>query len=212
LPTNPPIPAPSQAELVRLDPRSVIIIGGIAAISAAMESDLGVLLPNAAISRIGGANRYETNAQFSAATFPIEGWASIPAAAFTADDPATDAAGIVSFAYNVTGGILYAPIQLPHGAEILEMKASVYDDNAVDMAISLFRVDVTSSQVAVFNVGTTSFSGGYATLSDTTITPGFGLEIVDNEHYAYMIQTIGANGGPYMINVMVRYRVGVSTG
>ncbi|MDP3984928.1 MAG: cell wall-binding repeat-containing protein, partial [Acidimicrobiia bacterium] len=83
VPTNPPIPAASQTELLRLDPRTVIIVGGTAVISAAMETALGALLPNAVVSRIAGANRYETNAAFSAATFPIEGWASIPAAAFT---------------------------------------------------------------------------------------------------------------------------------
>ncbi|OFW63062.1 MAG: hypothetical protein A2135_08805 [Actinobacteria bacterium RBG_16_67_15] len=70
LPTNPPIPAASEAELVRLDPRTVIIIGGTVAISAAMETALGVLLPNATITRISGADRYATNAAFSAATFP----------------------------------------------------------------------------------------------------------------------------------------------
>ena len=57
VPTNPPIPAPTATELERLDPKTVIIVGGTAVISAAMETALGVLLPNAAVTRIGGANR-----------------------------------------------------------------------------------------------------------------------------------------------------------
>jgi hypothetical protein len=69
----------------------VIIVGGTAVISAAMETAIEALLPNAVVSRIAGADRYATNAMFSAATFPIEGWASIPAAAFTANEPDTDA-------------------------------------------------------------------------------------------------------------------------
>ena len=232
VPTNPPIPAPTATELERLDPKTVIIVGGTAVISAAMEAALGVLLPNAAVTRIGGANRYETNAMFSAATFPIEGWASIPAAAFTANQPATDDVYFgrlplwynesdTFFGFNATDGTLYAPIQLPHGAEILELKADVWDANAsFGIDVYLYRVNHQGGlQNPASASSTVGFDGGNTTVSDTTITAG--TEIVDNENYAYLVAVAGADGKyveldniytEFIYNVKVRYRLGVSTG
>ena len=210
VPTNPPIPAASSAELVRLDPRTVIIVGGTAVISAAMQDALEALLSNAAVTRIGGANRYETNAMFSAATFPIEGWASIPAAAFTASQPAIHTAFIGVAASNTSDGVLYAPIQLPHGAEILELKAQVYDIGGNDVAVHLYRANDTATLVEAATATTSSFTGGSTTVSDTTITAG--TEIVDNEIYAYWVQVTGVASSNSIYNVKVRYRLGVSTG
>jgi hypothetical protein len=128
VPTNPPLDPAIVAELVRLDPRTVIIVGGLAVVSQATEDAIAALLPNAAMSRIAGSNRYKTNAAFSAATYPIEEWVSVPAVAFTGDNPETDDVNIRDyFAYNVTDGELRAPIQLPDGAEILELRALAYD-------------------------------------------------------------------------------------
>jgi hypothetical protein len=212
LPTNPPIPGASSAELVRLDPRTLIIIGGTGVISDAMEDALESLLPNAAISRIAGANRYETNAAFSAATFPIEGWASVPAAAFTAGFPASDDVFIFTHATNDTNVNLVAPIQLPHGAEILELKAQLYDASVNgDVAVGLYRVTSNGALSAAASDATSSFSAGDTTLSDTSISAS--EAIVDNENYAYMIWFEGdPTGGTGVYNVMVRYRLGTSTG
>ena len=210
LPTNPPIPTPTATELERLDPREVIIVGGTAVISTAMETALGVLLPNATITRIGGANRYETNAMFSAATFPIEGWASIPAAAFTGNDPDTDAVDLgITFAYNNSDGVLFAPIQLPHGAEILELRARGFDAHAINnMGVSLYRVDSPgANEIAMVSTSGTPFD---TTISTMTIAAGF--EIVDNENYAYAIYLSGVDFDPNINTVMVRYRLGASTG
>ena len=211
LPTNPPIPAPSITELQRLDPRSVIIVGGTAVISASMETELGVLLPNATITRIAGANRYETNAMFSAATFPIEGWASIPAIAFTGNTPDVDAVYLgFTYAYNNSDGALFAAIQLPHGAEILELKAEGYDGDVTNnLGVSLYRESQTLNTAVIATVSTsgTPFA---TTISTTTIAAG--TEIVDNENYAYLVYAGGVDGDPYIRNVMVRYRLGASTG
>jgi hypothetical protein len=202
VPTNPPIPAATVTELLRLDPRSVVIVGGTAVISAAMETALGVLLPNAVVSRLAGANRYETNAMFSEAVFPIESWVAVPAAAFTTPNPNSDDAHIGSaFAYNATGGTLYASVTLPHGAEILELKAQVYDANADNVTVHLL---ISNSIVASV---VSSDTEGFQTLSTTTI--GAGVEIVDNENYAYSIAVAGADvGNLYVRWVSVRYRLG----
>ena len=219
LPKAPPIPAASSAELVRLDPRSLIIVGGTGVISAATETALGVLLPNTTISRIAGANRYDTNAAFSAATFPIEGWASIPAGAFTTANPATDNLIIGpgygdTYAYNTTDGNLYAPIQLPHGAEILEVKASVYDaDGSADVIVYLQQIIDSGGGGPFWEAHSGSvFSLGPTIVSDTT-NSNPGTEIVDNETRAYFVHVTGANSGTtYVRSVMVRYRLGASTG
>lgn len=201
LPTNPPIPALSEAELVRLDPRTVIIIGGTSAISGAMEDALEALLPNATVSRIGGANRYDTNAMYSTATFPVEGWASISYGNFN------DHAG---FAALREGGI-----QLPQGAEILEFVANVHDgtgSNAIE--VDLIRVDQAAITMELAHVETTvGFNAGVTTISDSTITSGG--EIIDNETYAYYVQLTSpfdTFSGVDVVSVMVKYRLGATTG
>jgi hypothetical protein len=188
--------------LVRLDPRSVVIVGGTAVISAAMETALGALLPNAVVSRLAGANRYETNAMFSEAVFPIESWVAVPASAFTTNSPDADNVSIFdSVAYNESWGILYAPIHLPHGAEILELKANVFDGNADAVTVYLLR-----SGVAVASV-VSSGGTGVQSLSTTTINSAH--KIVDNEDYAYTIYVTGADAGTLFVRwVSVRYRLG----
>jgi hypothetical protein len=212
LPTDPPIPAASATELVRLDPRGVVIVGGTAAISAAMETALGALLPNATITRIAGADRYGTNALFSLNTFPIEGWASVPGAAFTGNNPDTEEVNIIAGqAENASTGALYAPIQLPHGAEILELKINGFDNDATfDMGALLLSVNTTGSGSSVASVST-SGTPGNTTVSSAVIDDPV-LAIVDNENFAYVIYLTNADGDPYIVSVMVRYRLGSSTG
>ena len=52
------IPAETRAEIERLNPQKIIIAGSEAAISAAVEADLADYAP---VTRLGGANRYETS-------------------------------------------------------------------------------------------------------------------------------------------------------
>ena len=211
-PTNPPLNLATEAELVRLDPRTVVMIGGTSAISDAMEITLETLLPNASINRIGGANRYETNALFSAATFPVEGWASIGSSAFGSTDPDDFDVHVDEFsASNQTTGTLRSPIQLPHGATVVELEALVFDSTAGGLvSVLLVRVDSSGSGQIVADVGTTAgFNAGLTNLTTTTITVA-GREIVDNELYTYHVQVTGANGNPYLRAVRVRYSLGVS--
>jgi hypothetical protein len=213
LPTNPPIPAASSAELVRLDPKTVVIVGGLAVISQAMQDAIAALLPNAHIARIAGADRYATNAMFSAATFPIEGWAAIPAAAFTANEPDTDSVNLdSSVVSNSSGGNLWAPIQLPHGAKIVELFAGVYDaDPGSGICVYLYRVDNAVAITTAASACTPgAFASGNTTVSDVTITAG--TEIVDNEAFAYLIYVVGADGNPAMHTAKVRYQLGSSNG
>ena len=212
VPTDPPLNAATTAELVRLDPKEVVIVGGTAAISLATEAALVALLPNAAFSRIAGSNRYVTNAEFSESVFPVEGWVSVPAGAFTTLNPDTDDATIGNnLAYNVTSGFLRAPIHLPQGAEILELQIHAHDSDggATPLTVFLDRYDQFAGGLALMSLST-SGSSGDITVATTTMNFA-GMEIVDNELYAYAISVSGATGTSLLIrNVMVRYRLGVS--
>lgn len=57
-------------EIVRLNPRSIIILGSEATISKGVEDQLS---PLAKVRRIGGANRYETSALIAQEVFQING-------------------------------------------------------------------------------------------------------------------------------------------
>ena len=61
-------PPETVAELVRLRPRQVTVLGGTGAVSAAVESQLGTLAPS--VRRLSGATRYATSAVVAARTFP----------------------------------------------------------------------------------------------------------------------------------------------
>ena len=62
------IPGETAAELSRLAPEKIIIVGGTAVVSASVESGLGAY--SGTVERIAGANRYDTAAKLSAATYP----------------------------------------------------------------------------------------------------------------------------------------------
>ena len=63
------LPAATRAEIQRLGPQQIIVLGGPASISDAVHNQLIPLAPGGAI-RVSGADRYETAAAISAAFFP----------------------------------------------------------------------------------------------------------------------------------------------
>lgn len=63
------IPGETAAELTRLSPDKIIIVGGTAVVSPSVESGLAAYAGT--VERIAGSNRYDTAARLSAATFPI---------------------------------------------------------------------------------------------------------------------------------------------
>lgn len=67
LATLPPV---IQAELKRLNPSRIVIIGGPQAVSVDVENRLGSVVPGAVVERVAGANGYATSAAISAAAFP----------------------------------------------------------------------------------------------------------------------------------------------
>jgi hypothetical protein len=63
------IPSETAAELTRLSPDKIIIVGGTAVVSPSVESGLAAYAGS--VERIAGSNRYDTAARLSAATFPV---------------------------------------------------------------------------------------------------------------------------------------------
>ncbi|MBH0130591.1 cell wall-binding repeat-containing protein [Salinibacterium sp. NK8237] len=62
--------AATKAELQRLKPSKIIIVGGSGAVSNSVKSSLQALSFNPSVSRIGGSDRYETSRLLVKATFP----------------------------------------------------------------------------------------------------------------------------------------------
>ncbi len=62
------LPGATIAELQRLQPGRIVVLGGASAVSAAVLADLANYTTGA-VTRIAGADRYSTAAQLSAATF-----------------------------------------------------------------------------------------------------------------------------------------------
>ena len=61
------LPPETLAELTRLGPDAIILVGGTGAVSEAVEAELAAIAPT---TRIAGADRYATAAALSAAVFP----------------------------------------------------------------------------------------------------------------------------------------------
>lgn len=63
------LPTATRAELQRLDPSLVVVLGGTAAIAEAVVAELASSVPGAAVERRWGANRYATAVEMTRAVF-----------------------------------------------------------------------------------------------------------------------------------------------
>ncbi|MFB2581854.1 cell wall-binding repeat-containing protein [Herbiconiux sp. P15] len=66
--TKDAVPGAVADELRRLQPKKIVILGGVNSVGAGVEQALGAFSPS--VSRIGGADRYVVSAAISAQTFP----------------------------------------------------------------------------------------------------------------------------------------------
>jgi 5'-nucleotidase len=76
------LPAAVRAEIVRLRPTEIVIVGGVNAISAAVASDLGKI---GHVTRVAGADRFEVSRAIARATFDQVGTAVLATGATFAD-------------------------------------------------------------------------------------------------------------------------------
>jgi putative cell wall-binding protein len=63
------VPAEVTAEIERLSPPKIVVVGGTSAIDASVYSDLATLVPAGGISRISGTDRYDTSRLIAASVF-----------------------------------------------------------------------------------------------------------------------------------------------
>jgi putative cell wall-binding protein/Tol biopolymer transport system component len=63
------IPEAVRAELERLEPKRIVVLGGTVSVAAAVETELKSLTKE--VTRVGGADRYEVSADLSHAVFPV---------------------------------------------------------------------------------------------------------------------------------------------
>jgi len=118
------VPAPTLTELNRLQPPDIVIVGGTAVISAGVEAQLEGLGWGPTVTRIAGANRYDTAAALSFATFPTSG--RYPLAVHAGGEQAMTVMGNDEVVRSVT---LTAPVA---GTVIVNSTANASEDTAGD--------------------------------------------------------------------------------
>jgi hypothetical protein len=190
------IPQPTLDELNRLQPRNIVIVGGIAVISDGVKVQLeGLGWMPLTVIRIAGANRYATAAKLSAATFPTSGRYPL----------AVHAGGNQNEVVTVTNEVVRSvSLTVPvAGTVIVNSTANAEDSNAgddvwcsittgttVDVAFlqqwesagfdgSLAQLagtrgfDVTAGQALTVNLVCRHFGGGSSIILDSALTAIF---------------------------------------
>ena len=118
------IPQPTLDELNRLQPRRIVIVGGLAVISQNVENQLDALAFNPFVQRLSGANRYATAAELSEATFPTSG--KFPRVSYESS------ANINNGTAGIPQDILVVTIQAPdQGILVIQAGAEMFSAGAV---------------------------------------------------------------------------------
>lgn len=185
------IPAATLDELNRLEPGLIVIVGGTAVVSLGVESQLEALSFNPQVSRIGGANRYETAAMLSEATFPTHGAVSCASTGFLPAFSHEEWAGeYPRESTNAVTGTFVCAVSIPHGATVTGLTAGITDQHAgISVACVLERFGITqNSRSVVAQTSLTVGSSGFQTVSG----PSTANAKVDNINYAYSVRcTVG---------------------
>lgn len=109
------IPGETAAELTRLAPDKIIVVGGTAVVSVSVENGLKAYAGT--VERIAGSNRYDTAAKLSAVTFPVTPTSSVSGDADTLD-------GKDSTAFSLSGH--------DHDADYLAKNGKAVDADTLD--------------------------------------------------------------------------------
>ena len=100
----------------------------------------------------------------------------------------------------------YAAVNLPHGVFVTELRAWVYDNDAADISVYLYRHAAgTGSASQMAYVSSSGASTGYRSISDSTIV----ASIIDNQNYAYLLYgTLGSGNNMYALSqVRITYTI-----
>ena len=138
------IPEPTRVELQRLKPDEIVIAGGTAVISPSVEAQLGAYAN--AVTRLAGANRYETAAEITWYAFP-------PASMIAVYDVSTQTVPIADVCTNYTG--LTATINAPGPGTIIveaniNLKVNHNQNQAHDVHVLIAPVPTGCTQTVGF--------------------------------------------------------------
>jgi putative cell wall-binding protein len=196
------IPSETAAELNRLNPARIVVVGGRSAVSSGVQSDLAAYSSN--VSRLQGADRWATSAAISAATF----------------QPGVDVAFVANgrnFPDALSGaaaaGVLGGPVLLVEDDEIPPVVAEELRRLAPDRIVVLGSTSVVSTEVetqlAQLTAGGTSRLGGRdrwatsAAISAQTFQPGVDVVYLANgRNFPDALSgaaAAGALGGPVLL-------------
>ena len=186
------IPAATLGELNRLEPNVIVIVGGTAVISSAVEDQLKALSFSPNVRRNGGADRYETAALLSQDTFPETGAASCPGNGFFPFDPAVGWTGS-EIRYSTGSGVVtfQCELSLPHRATVTKLSAGLDDTGSFGTACLLRRLNLVGGGFLdeigkADTMATTLFTEGTSgkqVVETTNITD----PLVNNFRYGYYV-------------------------
>jgi putative cell wall-binding protein len=99
------VPASVLTELQRLNPTSIVIVGGSGAVSPTAQAALAAAVPGAVVTRLQGADRYETARAIALGGFP----AGAPIVFLASGDDFPDALAASAAAGHLGGPVLLVP-------------------------------------------------------------------------------------------------------
>lgn len=164
---------PVRAQLTRLDPEHVVILGGVGTVSAAVEAELGGFA--AEVSRVAGATRYETAAEVSAAAFP-DGAETVFIA--SGENYADALAGAPAAATKAAPVLLVPPDRIPE-AVAAELARLAPDDIVVLGGSGSVSEAIAGELGSIASVSRLAGADRYATsVAISTTFPGAGGTVV----------------------------------
>jgi hypothetical protein len=187
------IPGATATELARLAPDKIIIVGGTAVVSTNVEDLLKAYAGT--VERIAGANRYETAAKLSAATFPA-----------TIDADTLDGRDSTAF---VEHGEIEMTVSgnawMGHdGNAATRWAAATSFSGAGAAVISLagpVAIGGTAYGLESFDLCVITFGGGYVTAVSTVPINSFGPGVDDDQYINIPPNTTDRTTGCYTYTV-----------
>ena len=172
-----PLDPATTAELTRLKPARIIVLGGTGAISDAVKAALLPFATTHEVDRYGGSTRFATAATISANTWPVPGSAAVAYIANAYNFP--DALGAAAAAGTVKGPVLLASATLPLDAfttaELTRLQPAkivvVGGSSVISDAVKAALVPLATTHAVDRYSGTTRFATA-ANISFNTFSPG----------------------------------------
>jgi hypothetical protein len=148
---------------------------------------IGTGTPSATLDVVGTVKADTVLADTLMLSTPASRYYSIPHAAFEAEDDSRNYFRTSQYLYMESGsGTFYAPVHLPDGSTIKDLRIWYVDNNdTTEITSNLYRMTLSSGGVGSFGTITTSSSS--TSLRNTGVT--IDLQ-VDNQLYAYYVRVL----------------------